>query len=66
MFIGEIIEITADENIKPLAYQNGMYWKLGENLPRPRQEILDGIKQFAEKYQKSPNSIKNLNQRNNL
>ena len=58
MFVGEIIEITADENIKPLVYHNGMYWKLGENLPRPRQEILDGIKQFAEKYQKSPNSIK--------
>ena len=58
MFIGEIIEITADENIKPLVYQNGMYWKLGDNLPRPRQEILDGIKQFAEKYQKSSNSIK--------
>jgi flavin reductase (DIM6/NTAB) family NADH-FMN oxidoreductase RutF len=53
MFIGEIIEITADENIKPLVYHNGMYWKLGDNLPRPRQEILDGIKQFAEKYQKS-------------
>lgn len=24
MFVGEIIEITADENIKPLAYYNGM------------------------------------------
>jgi flavin reductase (DIM6/NTAB) family NADH-FMN oxidoreductase RutF len=58
MFVGEIIEITADENIKPLVYHNGMYWKLGDNLPRPRQEILDGIKQFAEKYQKSSNSIK--------
>jgi len=52
-------------NIKPLVYQNGMYWKLGDNLPRPRQEILDGIKQFAEKYQKSSDSIKTY-QRNNL
>jgi flavin reductase (DIM6/NTAB) family NADH-FMN oxidoreductase RutF len=58
MFVGEIIEITADENIKPLVYHNGMYWKLGDNLPRPRREILDGIKQFAEKYQKSSNAIK--------
>ena len=56
MFVGEIIEITADENIKPLVYHNGMYRKLGENLPRPRQEILDGIMNFAEKYQKSPNN----------
>jgi flavin reductase (DIM6/NTAB) family NADH-FMN oxidoreductase RutF len=56
MFVGEIIEITADENIKPLVYHNGMYRKLGENLPRPRQEILDGIMKFAEKYQKSPNN----------
>jgi flavin reductase (DIM6/NTAB) family NADH-FMN oxidoreductase RutF len=53
MFVGEIIEITADENIKPLVYHNGKYWKLGDNLPSPRQEILDGINQFASKYQKS-------------
>ena len=43
MFIGEIIEITADENIRPLVYHNGKYWKLGDNLPSPRQEIVDGI-----------------------
>ena len=53
MFVGEVIEITADENIKPLVYHNGKYWKLGDNLPSPRQEILDGINQFANKYQKS-------------
>src|SRR6188472_2002827 len=60
MFVGEIIEITADENITPLVYHNGMYWKLGDNLPRPPQEILDGIKQFAEKYQKSSNNNKSV------
>jgi hypothetical protein len=60
MFVEEIIEITADENIKPLVYHNGMYWKLGDNLPRPRQEILYGIKQFAEKYQKSSNNNKSI------
>ena len=43
MFVGEIIEITSDENIKPLVYHNGKYRKLGDNLPSPRQEILDGI-----------------------
>jgi hypothetical protein len=32
MFVGEIIEITADENIRPLVYHNSMYWKLGDSL----------------------------------
>ena len=56
MFVGEIIEITADEKIKPLVYHNGMYWKLGDNLPSLQQEILDGIKHFVEKYQKGSNN----------
>lgn len=30
IFVGKIIEITADGNSKPLVYHNGMYWKLGE------------------------------------
>ena len=29
MSVGEIIEISANENIKPLVYHNGRYWKLG-------------------------------------
>jgi flavin reductase (DIM6/NTAB) family NADH-FMN oxidoreductase RutF len=53
MFVGEIVEITADEKIKPLIYHNGKFWKLGDNLPSPRQEILDGINRFADKYQRS-------------
>ena len=55
MFVGEIMEITADEKIKPLVYHNGMYWKLG-NLSSPRQEILDGIKHLVEKYEKGSNN----------
>ena len=35
MFVGEIVEITTDEKIKPLVYHNGRYWKLGDNLPSP-------------------------------
>ena len=54
MFVGEIVEITADEKIKPLVYHNGKYWKLGDNLPSPGQEILDGISRFADKYKRSP------------
>ena len=61
MFVGEIVEITADEKIKPLVYHNGKYWKLGDSLSSPRQEILDGINRFANKYQRSsvkPNTQK--------
>ena len=32
MFVGEVIEISADENIRPLLYHNGRYWRLGEAL----------------------------------
>ena len=39
MFVGEIVEITADEKIKPLVYHNGKYWKLGDNLPSPRKNF---------------------------
>jgi flavin reductase (DIM6/NTAB) family NADH-FMN oxidoreductase RutF len=28
MFIGEVTEISADENIKPLVYHNDKYWRL--------------------------------------
>jgi flavin reductase (DIM6/NTAB) family NADH-FMN oxidoreductase RutF len=28
MFIGEVTEISADENVKPLVYHNGKYWRL--------------------------------------
>ena len=58
MFVGEIVEITADEKIKPLVYHNGKYWKLGDNLPSPGQEILDGISRFADKYQKEFSEVK--------
>ena len=32
MFIGEVTEISADENIKPLVYHNGRYWRLDDNV----------------------------------
>lgn len=31
MFVGEVIQISADENKRPLVYQNGRYW-LGETI----------------------------------
>jgi hypothetical protein len=55
MFIGEVIEISADENIKPLVYQNGRYLRLDDNnkIPRPSQELLDKVEEIAKNTSKS-------------
>jgi hypothetical protein len=47
-------EISADENIKPLVYHNGRYWRLDDNnkIPRPSQELLDKVEEIAKKYVK--------------
>jgi len=52
MFIGEVTEISADENVKPLVYHNGKYWKLDDNnkIPRPSQELLERVEQITKKY----------------
>jgi flavin reductase (DIM6/NTAB) family NADH-FMN oxidoreductase RutF len=50
MFVGEVIEISADENIRPLLYHNGRYWRLGETLIKPQPDILIRIEELAKKY----------------
>jgi len=52
MFVGEIIEISANENIKPLVYHNGRYWRLGENVLSPQPEIKETIEKLSEKYRR--------------
>ena len=52
MFVGEVVELDADENIKPAVYHNGKYWKIGENIPRPSEEMRDRIKALLEKHKK--------------
>lgn len=52
MFVGEIIEISANENIKPLVYHNGRYWRLGENVLRPQSDIKETMEKLAEKYRR--------------
>jgi flavin reductase (DIM6/NTAB) family NADH-FMN oxidoreductase RutF len=54
MFIGEVTEISADENIKPLVYHNGRYWRLDDNnkITRPSPELLDKVEQITKKYVK--------------
>jgi flavin reductase (DIM6/NTAB) family NADH-FMN oxidoreductase RutF len=52
MFV-EVTEISADENIKPLVYHNGRYWRLDDNkIPRPSQDLLDKVEEIAKKYVK--------------
>jgi flavin reductase (DIM6/NTAB) family NADH-FMN oxidoreductase RutF len=52
MFVGETIEISANENIKPLIYHNGRYWRLGENVLSPQSDIKETIVKLAEKYRR--------------
>jgi flavin reductase (DIM6/NTAB) family NADH-FMN oxidoreductase RutF len=53
MFVGEVEEISADENIRPLLYHNGKYWRLGEALFKPQPDILNRIEELAKKYSRA-------------
>ena len=53
MFVGKAIEITTDENTRPILYHSGKYYKVGDNVSKSHQEVLDKIKQLVEKYRKS-------------
>jgi flavin reductase (DIM6/NTAB) family NADH-FMN oxidoreductase RutF len=50
MFVGEVVEITADENIKPLIYHNGKYRQLGEDISKPSADVLAKIENLTVKY----------------
>ena len=52
MFVGEVVEISADENIKPLIYHNGKYWKMSDTVERPPSDILEKINELGEMYKK--------------
>jgi len=52
MFVGEVVEISTDPTIEPLAYRDGKYWKLGERIMKPEQEVLDKISKLIEEYKK--------------
>jgi len=51
LLIGEIVEAQASEK-EPLAYHLGKYWKIGEQIKKPEQPILDKIKEVVEKHKK--------------
>jgi flavin reductase (DIM6/NTAB) family NADH-FMN oxidoreductase RutF len=52
MFVGEVVEVSTDERIKPLIYQNGKYWKLGDAIAKPAPETLDKINELANIHRK--------------
>ena len=55
MFIGEMVDGSVDENIRPLVYHDGKYWKIGERILKPSQETLDKIQKLIEKHRKNEN-----------
>ena len=52
MFIGEVVEISADENVRPLIYHNGKYWILRENIEKPSSDVLTKIEKLVEQFKK--------------
>ncbi len=52
MFVGEVLELSAIEEKKPLLYFGGNYRKIGEQIQKPEQDYLDKIKKTVEKNQK--------------
>lgn len=52
IFIGEVIESSVDDQLKPISYNSGKYWKIGENIVKPKQSILDTITALAEKHKR--------------
>ncbi|MFC1656041.1 flavin reductase family protein [Patescibacteria group bacterium] len=53
MFVGEVVEIDADPEIKPLVYHNGQFRNLGGHVEKPPQETMDKITELVGKYKKS-------------
>jgi flavin reductase (DIM6/NTAB) family NADH-FMN oxidoreductase RutF len=52
MFIGEVVKISADENVRPLIYHNGKYWRIGEPMAKPPPEMSNKVEEIVQKYSK--------------
>ncbi len=52
MFVGEVIEISADENIRPLLYHKGKYWKMSDTVEKPSTDVLNRIDDLGERFKK--------------
>jgi flavin reductase (DIM6/NTAB) family NADH-FMN oxidoreductase RutF len=52
MFVGEVLEASVSGR-PPLAYHDGKYWKVGERIPKPGQDVLDRIQKLVGKHRKA-------------
>lgn len=53
MFIGEAVEVSVNEDVNPIIYHGGKYWKVGERIQKPEQAILEKISKLVEKHRKT-------------
>lgn len=51
LFVGEAVDVQVSDK-EPLAYFAGKYWKLGERIQKPPQEVLEKIQKLVDKYKK--------------
>ncbi|MSR71602.1 MAG: flavin reductase family protein [Candidatus Taylorbacteria bacterium] len=52
ILIGEVLTSSVNKSAKPIIYNAGKYWKFGENIEKPEQDVLDNISKIAEKHKK--------------
>jgi flavin reductase (DIM6/NTAB) family NADH-FMN oxidoreductase RutF len=50
MFVGEVQEATLNDGKEPLAYHGGKYFKIGEQIGKPSEDVLQKIKELVKKY----------------
>ena len=53
MFVGEVVEASNTADKPPLAYHNGRYWIMDENVAKPSQEERERLRKVVEKFKKN-------------
>lgn len=52
MFVGEALEASSTEK-ESMAYHGGKYYRLGKQVKKPQQEVLDKIREVLERHIKN-------------
>ncbi len=52
MFVGRVVEISADAEKEPLVYHNGKFWHLGERVSKPPEPELKRIEEVVRKHKR--------------
>lgn len=52
MFVGEVVEISAEENARPIVYHDGKYWKIGERILKSPEPELQKLAAIIQKHVK--------------